>query len=118
MTMSTALTGEWLRSLLAGLGNTADEVAATMRATGIKGPRASAHDCPGARLIAARAGELAAATSQVAVTLTADAAVIGITPAAPGNYWEITASTPEAVEDFLDGFDGGDYDYLAETPSA
>lgn len=118
MTPSTALTEEWLRSLLTGLGNTADEVAATLRTAGVKGNRADAHDCPVARFIAAQARELVATAGQVTVTLTAEQAVIGITVAGSGDYREVTAGTPSAVEDFLDSFDGGAYDDLAETPTA
>ena len=118
MMTNTALTGEWLHSLLTGLGNTADEVAATLRAADVKGYRTDVQDDPGARFIASKARELVPATAQVAVILTAEEAVIGITPADPDDYWEVSASTPEAVEDFLDGFDAGDYDDLAETPSA
>lgn len=118
MTTNTALTGEWLHSLLTGLGNTADEVAATLRAADVKGYRTDVRDDPGARFIASKARELVPATAQVDVILTAEEAVIGITPVGPDDYWEVSANTPEAVEDFLDGFDAGDYDDLAETPSA
>lgn len=118
MTTRTALTRQWLKSLLAGLGSTADEIAATLRAAGIKGSRTDCHDCPGARYIASKAHERVPATDQVTVTLTADKAVIGITRPGTDHYQEVKASTPEALEDFLDGFDGGDYDDLAEIPAA
>jgi hypothetical protein len=118
MTTHTALTRKWLRNLLRGLGATAEEVAATLRAAGVKGPRTDCHDCPGARYIAVKARELVPATDQVTVTLTADKAVIGITRAGTDQYREVKASTPEALEDFLDGFDADDYGDLAEEPAA
>jgi 3-hydroxyisobutyrate dehydrogenase-like beta-hydroxyacid dehydrogenase len=118
MTTNTALTAERLQTLLIGLGNNADEIAATLRAAGIKGYRTDAHDCPAARFIAARAHELLPVTGQVTVTLTAETAVIGITAADPAAYREVAASTPQALEGFLDSFDSGSYDDLAETPGA
>lgn len=118
MTTRTALTRKWLESLLAGLGSTADEVAATLRAAGIKGFRTHCHDCPGARYIASKARELIPATDQVTVTLTADETVIAITRPGTDHYQEVKTSTPAALEDFLDGFDAGEYDDLAETPAA
>jgi hypothetical protein len=122
MTTRTAPTGKltrkWLKALLAGLGSTADEVAATLRAAGIKGSRTECHDCPGARYIASKARELVPAADQVTVTLTADKAVIDITRPGTDDYREVRASTPGALEDFLDGFDSGDYDDLAEECAA
>jgi hypothetical protein len=47
MTARTALSRKWLKRLLRGLGTTADEIAATLRAVGVKGSRTDAHDCPG-----------------------------------------------------------------------
>lgn len=108
------LTGESLQSTLTGLGSTADEVTATLRAAGIKGHLTDAHNCPGARFIATRARELLPGADRITVTLTAEKAVIGITFADPDEYREVTASTPEAVEDFLDHFDQGDYEDLIE----
>jgi hypothetical protein len=117
MTTRTALTRKWLKSLLTGLGSTADEVAATLRAAGIKGYHTDCHDCPGARYIASKASELARA-DKVTVTLTAEQAVIGITRDDTDRYREVKARTPGALEDFLDGFDSGEYDDLAETSTA
>lgn len=117
MTVSTPLTSKWLTSVLADIGGTADEVAATLRETGVKGHPANCHDCPGARYIALRARELLPPADRVAVTLTGEIVVIGITPASADQYREVAASTPEALEDFIDGFDSGEYHDLAETPN-
>jgi hypothetical protein len=111
---SNTLTGERLQSMLTGLGSTAGEITATLRAAGIKGHQADAHDCPGARFIATHARELLPGTDRIAVTLTAERAVIGITSADPDEYREVTASTPETVEYFLDRFDQGDHEDLIE----
>ena len=43
-----------------------------------------------------------------------DKTVIGITRAGTSYYREVDARTPGALEDFLDRFDGGDHDDLAE----
>jgi hypothetical protein len=117
MTTPTPLTAQWLENLLAGLGSTADEVAATLRTAGIKGVRTDVHDCPGARYIAAKARELVTPDCQVAVTLTHELTVIAITAASPDDYQEVSASTPEAVEDFLGRFDDGQYGDLELAPS-
>ncbi len=117
MTGRTALTRKWLRNLLRGLGATAEEVAATLHAVGVKGSRTDAHDCPGAGYIAMKAREILPATDLATVTLTADKAVIGITRTGTSYYREVRARTPEALEDFLDGFDSGDYDDLAAEPA-
>lgn len=117
MTARTVPTRKWLKQLLRGLGTTADEVAATLRAAGIKGSRIDAHDCPGARYIAMRTRELIPTPDLATVTLTADKTVIGITRAGTDFYREVKARTPGALEDFLDGFDGHDYDDLAEYPA-
>jgi hypothetical protein len=116
MTARTALSREWLKKLLRGLGTTADEIAATLRAAGVKGSRTDAHDCPGAGYIAMKAREILPATDLATVTLTADHAVIGITRAGTSYYHEVKARTPGPLEDFLDGFDGGDYADLAKEP--
>jgi hypothetical protein len=112
----TALTKKWLKRLLHELGTTADEVAGTLRAAGIKGTRTDVRDCPGARYITLKARAFVTAPDLVTVTLTADRAVIGITRAGTDYYREVKARTPGALEDFLDGFDGGsgDYNDLAE----
>lgn len=117
MTTPTPLTAQWLQNLLTGLGSAADEVAAALRTAGIKGVRTDAHDCPGARYAAAKARELVAPDCQVAVTLTQEQTVIGITTASPDDYQEVSASTPEAVEDFLSRFDDGQYGDLELAPS-
>jgi hypothetical protein len=109
MTGRTVLTRKWLRKLLRGLGTSADEVVATLRAAGVTGTRTDAHDCPGAGYITLKAREILPATDRVTVTLTADKAVIAITRADTSYYRDIKARTPEALEDFLDGFDSGDY---------
>jgi len=95
MTTPTPLTAQWLQNLLTGLGSTADEVAATLRTAGIKGVRTDAHDCPGARYIAAKARELVAPDCQVAVTLTQEQTVIGITTAGPDDYQESRPARPK-----------------------
>jgi hypothetical protein len=116
MTARTVLTRKWLKQLLHELGTTADEVAATLRAAGVKGSLTDCHDCPGARYIAVKARALIPAAELVTVTLTADRAVLGITREGTDYYREVTARTPGALEDFLDSFDSGGYNDLAEEP--
>jgi hypothetical protein len=119
MTTSTELSTTWLVSLLNSLGSTGDEVAATLRKASVKGTPASIWNDPVAVYISARTRDLVPPDTVIEVVVTAEEIVVSATvaSASPDDRHEVTASTPGAVEDFLDRFDAGeDYHDLAEIP--
>lgn len=119
MTTSTQLSTTWLASLLNSLGSTGDEVAATLRKASVKGIPADIWKDPVAVYISARTRDLAPPDAEIEVVVTAEEIVVSVTAAsaAPDHDHEVTASTPDAVEDFLDRFDADeDYNDLAEIP--
>jgi hypothetical protein len=109
MTTSTALSPDWLEKLLASLGSTGDEVAQALRADGATGIPTDIWNDPVATYIRARVRDLVVPGSQITVMVTDDdIAVIISTPPDPGDRQEVLATTPSAIEDFIDRFDAGD----------
>jgi len=121
MTTSTTLSTAWLVSLLDSLGSTGDEIADALRTAGVKGTPADIWNDPVAVYIGAQTRGLAPAGTEVEVVVTAEEVVVSLLTASPGSddRQDVTASTPGAVEDFLDRFDTGeDYRDLAGVPGA
>jgi hypothetical protein len=76
---------------------------------------------PVAVYISARMRGLVPPDAGIEVVVTAEEIVVSVAAASagPDNRHEVTASTPDAVEDFLDRFDAGeDYNDLAEIPGS
>lgn len=116
MTTNTELNTAWLVSLLSGLGSTSDEVADTLRAAGAKGVPTDIWNDPVAVYIRARTRSVATPGAAIEVVVTVEEIVVSITTSSdnPDDRHEVSASTPDAVEDFLDRFDAGeDYNDLA-----
>lgn len=116
MTTNTELSTAWLVSLLSSLGSTGDEVARTLRAAAATGVTTDIWNDPVAVCIRARARGMVAPASDIEVVVTVDEIVVSVATASADPYdrHEVSASTPDAVEDFLDRFDAGeDYNDLA-----
>lgn len=112
MTRSTALNAEWLTSQLANLGTTGDEVADTLRKAGVKGTPTDIWHDPVAVYIGVRVRQLVPPDTAVQVAVTTEEIVVNITSASdPDGPREISAITPDPVEDLLDRFDALE-DYL------
>lgn len=119
MTINTELTTAWLASVLSDLGSTGDEVAETLRKASVKGIPADILNDPVAVYIGSRTRDLVLPGTEVKVVVPADEVVVSVaaSSADPDDHHEVSASTPAAVEDFLDRFDAGeDYGSLAVAP--
>jgi hypothetical protein len=116
MATSTALSSDWLATVLGSLGGTGDEVAQTLRRAKATGTPADIWDDPVAAYIRSRTRALVEPDSLVAVMVTAEDVAVSTISASldPADYQEVLAKTPGPVEDFLDRFDAGeDYQDLA-----
>jgi hypothetical protein len=120
MPVSNIITEEWLTRTLADLGDTADEVAATLRGAEIKGRRSNAVQCPIARYLARRVAEHLPST-QATVNVHSDAAEI--TPIRPATHADTDADAedpivlvelPNPVLAFLQNFDEAAYPDLID----
>jgi hypothetical protein len=106
MELTEKLNDDWLTSLLADLGGTGDEVAGTLRSAGAQGTPADIHNDPVAAYVAARVRGLLPETADIEVAATADEVVVGVYTVFPDfSSREVSAPTPDAVEDFMDRFD-------------
>jgi len=96
---------EWLSGVLAGLGSTLDDVAATLRAAGVTGARRFGRRCPVAVYIGIKAKERIPSASQVVVWISSEEATVRIHT--PSGEEATSVTTPVAVADFVDAFDDG-----------
>lgn len=104
MTTPPQITQAWLSAVLAGLGESADQVAATLRTAKIKGVRRSPTSCPVARYVKAKAYEHTP-TTHVIVNVGAH---VYVDPASPDdNQPHLEVAIPEPVTAFIGDFDDG-----------
>lgn len=119
MTINTELNTAWLVSVLSDLGSTGDGVADTLRKASDKGVPTDIQNDPIAVYIGSRTRDLVLPGTEVEVVVTADEVVVSVATSSsdPDDRHEVSASTPAAIEDFLDRFDADeDYSGLAVTP--
>lgn len=96
---------EWLSGVLAGLGNTPDEVAATLRAAGVTGARRFGRRCPIAVYMGIKAKERVPSAAQVIVWISSEETTVRIHT--PSGEEAASVTTPVAVAAFVDAFDDG-----------
>lgn len=111
--INDAITEEWLTRTLTDLGDTADDVAATLRDAAIKGRRSNAVQCPVARYLARRVAEHASST-QARVNVHDDATVLVATSSAHSEDLIVSVALPDPVLDFIRDFDEGAYPDLID----
>jgi len=100
------LSDHWLASLLSALGGTGDEVAGSLRSAGARGTPADFRNDPVAAYVAAQVRGLLPETADVDVAATAEEVVVGVYTVFPDfGSLELSAPTPDPVEDFMDRFD-------------
>jgi len=109
---SNPLAARWLIGLLASVGASHAEVAATLARAHVTGFRNDVHDCPLARFVAAKARALVPAPAELSVTVTVSSVAIGVTPPSSGTPDEVEVLTSNPVATFLRMFDAGEYPTL------
>ncbi|GAA4100926.1 hypothetical protein [Actinomadura miaoliensis] len=113
---SDAINQQWLDEVLTGLGETADQVAAALHAAKITGQRHNPSDCPMVRYVAARARErVPSAQVTASATRSTIQVEIDLRDADPQTVWTVT---PQAVREFIDAFDDGEYTDLVDETAA
>jgi hypothetical protein len=116
-TTNGAFTERWLAEVLAGLGHSADEVAAALRTAKITGVPGDCYNCPIARYITHRARRIAPSDTTVTASVSVDI-WLGVTRPETGHRW-VTAPRTKAVDAFIHAFDlEGAYPDLAPEPAA
>ncbi|TDB89136.1 hypothetical protein E1264_09195 [Actinomadura sp. KC216] len=112
-----AITEQWLSELLTGLGDSPDQIHATLRNAKVTGQQASRYDCPLARYVADHARQRMP-SAQVKARVSTGEVVVEIEESDTGGYREVGAEQPEATKKFVQAFDSGSYPDLIDQAAA